>query len=443
MKINLLKAPKAIINFIINLKSNYWFIPAVMTLLGVIASIVMVELDQLTSVSWLRELKFITLNQPDGARALLSTIAGSMITVAGVTFSMTLLSVAHASSQIGPRILSGFMNDRGNQFTLGTFVSTFVYCVLVLRTVHSKIEASGGVDKTEAFIPHLAIFLAIILALLSVSMLIYFVHHVPQTISMTNAVNRVGEQLIEKINKAFPKSENKSNEYAKIPEEFEKNKREVIINKNGFFKFADIDSLTELANEHDTFIKLHCSPGEFIFPGTTIASYLFKETNLDDEISSKFFFGKQRSIIQDFYFPADLLIEVAARALSPGVNDPYTATECINQLCSALITASQRLPAEVYKYSEGDVLRVSIIPAKKIEFLNHFCDKIRFYCKEDLITTVHLIESLSKAIKIIDDPEIQKALISHIKHTYTDYKKSNSSTRDLSLVEDKYKDAIA
>lgn len=138
----------------ITVRSGYWFIPSVMSITALLAAVAAVRLDAQLGQSWLHNSEWLYANQPAGARALLSTVAGSMITVAGVTFSMTLLAVSDASAQIGPRLLSGFRRDRGNQFTLGTFIATFLYCLMVLRTVHTGIDGEADVS---GFVPHIAI----------------------------------------------------------------------------------------------------------------------------------------------------------------------------------------------------------------------------------------------------------------------------------------------
>ncbi|MCA9514160.1 MAG: DUF2254 domain-containing protein, partial [Myxococcales bacterium] len=122
------------------LRSSYWFIPTLMTLLALGLSLGFVALDDAIGQDWARGIDFLHANKPEGARALLQTVAGSMIGVAGVTFSITIASVVYASGQYGPRLLTNFMRDTGNQITLGTFIATFIYCVMVLRAVHAAEE---------------------------------------------------------------------------------------------------------------------------------------------------------------------------------------------------------------------------------------------------------------------------------------------------------------
>ena len=185
------------------LRASYWFIPSVMALAASLLAEAAIRVEGMLPLSDLQASGWLYAYQPEGARSMLSTVAGSMITVAGVTFSMTILALSHASSQIGPRLFTDFMRDRGNQVTLGTFIATFIYCLLVLRTVHGA-DPSGAEDSLEAFVPQLAVLLALLLAILSVGVLIYFIHHVPAMLSMSNLIERVGNTLQDRIVCLYP-----------------------------------------------------------------------------------------------------------------------------------------------------------------------------------------------------------------------------------------------
>ena len=152
-----------------SLRTSFWFIPAVMTFVAIVLSFLLVYVDRRIGPET-EVFGFIYSGGPEGARLVLSTIAGSMITVAGVTFSITIVALTLASSQFGPRLLRNFMHDTGNQVTLGTFIATFVYCLLVLRTVHTV--------EGEDFVPSISVAVAIFLALAGIAVLIYFIHHV-------------------------------------------------------------------------------------------------------------------------------------------------------------------------------------------------------------------------------------------------------------------------
>lgn len=157
-----------------HLQQSYWFLPSIMAVAAVLLAGGMIWLDSFVGSAWMDGFAWLYASRPSGARLVLSSVGGSMITVAGTVFSVTIAAVVYASGQYGPRLLSNFMSDRGNQVTLGTFIATFLYCLVVLRTVRSP-EESGG----AGFVPNLALLVGVLLAVCSIAVLIFFIHHVP------------------------------------------------------------------------------------------------------------------------------------------------------------------------------------------------------------------------------------------------------------------------
>lgn len=178
----------------LDLRASYWFIPACMTLAAIILSMLMTWLDANYAANWMRDFQWLTASRTDGARSVLNVIAGSTIGVAGVTFSITIVAVSFASANFGPRLIANFMRDRGNQITLGTFIGTYVYCLMVLRTVRDA-SAPNIENSFQAFVPHFSVLAALVLALSSVAVLIYFIHHVPESLNVENLAAKVGRQL--------------------------------------------------------------------------------------------------------------------------------------------------------------------------------------------------------------------------------------------------------
>jgi uncharacterized membrane protein len=157
-----------------NIRSSFWFVPALMAVGAVMLAIATVAADRTSTNTWLRAASWVYSGSAEGASVVLGTIAGSMITIAGVVFSMTLVALSLASSQLGPRLLRNFMRDKTNQMVLGTFVATFVYCLLVLRTIRRVDEG--------AFVPHVSVTIGVLFALASLAVLIHFIHHVSLSI---------------------------------------------------------------------------------------------------------------------------------------------------------------------------------------------------------------------------------------------------------------------
>ncbi|NDP40395.1 MAG: DUF2254 domain-containing protein, partial [Rhodoferax sp.] len=178
------------------LRSSLWFVPAVMAWLAVALAFGAVELDKAVDEDWLQRLSWSYSGGAEGASLPLGTVAGSMIAIAGTVFSMTLVALSLASSQLGPRLLRNFMRDTANQVVLGTFVATFVYCLLVLRTIRRADEVT--------FVPHLSVSIGVLLAMVSIGVLIYFIHHVSVSIQADEVVARVGRELEDGIDRLFP-----------------------------------------------------------------------------------------------------------------------------------------------------------------------------------------------------------------------------------------------
>jgi uncharacterized membrane protein len=196
-------------------------------------------------------------------RILLSTVAGSMITVAGVTFSSTIVALSFASNQLGPRLLDNFLRDRGNQVVLGTFISTFLYCLLVLLTIRGT--------ASQAFIHEISVTLGIVLALMSIGVLIYFFHHVTSPMHAEEIVAAVGMELDKAVDKLLPGRlglglyEFEPRDEQDIPPQFEEQARWVEDSRSGYLQSIDYESLFSLAKEYDL-LRINYRPGDFVPP---------------------------------------------------------------------------------------------------------------------------------------------------------------------------------
>ena len=394
-----------IVDWWIHIRASYWFVPSLMAVAAVVASFVAVHLDTQFGDAWLSDYPWLYATQPAGARALLSTVAGSMITVAGVTFSMTLLAVSHASAQIGPRLLAGFMRDRGNQFTLGTFIATFLYCLMVLRTVHAGTD--GAPEQTiSVFVPHFAILLAVALAILSVAVLIYFIHHVPQTISIANVIAGVGAELVQGVQSMYPQQIGQALPAESIPIGEPKNVTETgcdicVGGDGGYLRVLDTDGLLRLATENELLIKPHLRPGDFAVAGQPLLR-VWSTERVDEELEcalqNLFSWGTERTREQDLMFPAEQLIEVLGKAMSPGVNGQYTAVLCLNQFERAFAELLQRHVPDTDRYDEQENLRVIARPISHEDFLVGVLRPVRQFIRDDWITTNHLLKMLKRLV---------------------------------------------
>ncbi|MDT8377104.1 MAG: DUF2254 domain-containing protein [Mariprofundaceae bacterium] len=421
------------------IRSSLWFIPAVMAVGAMVLAFATVALDE-RATDWL-ELNWgwAFTNGAEGVSSLLGAIAGSMITIAGVVFSMTLVALSLASSQLGPRLLRNFMRDTTTQTVLGTFVATFLYCLLVLRTIRRADEI--------AFVPHLSVTLCVLLAVVSVGVLIYFIHHVSVSMQANEIVARVGTELIKEIERLFP--QNIGRGAPRIPtkppdadflDTFNREALPVGSAGDGYIQFVDGDALLALAVQEDVVIRLERRPGHYVvatrplvlvWPGNRVTDQLI------DLVNSAFAMGNQRTSGQDLEFAVDQLVEIAIRALSPGVNDPFTAMTCVDQLGSALCRLAQRDMPSPYRHDSQDQLRVITPVFTFPDVTDAAFDQIRQYSRSSAAVTIRLLETIAVVAVSVHRPEDRASLLRHARMIARGASEELSEDEDLRAVEER------
>lgn len=330
-------------SFWLNVNASYWFYPALFSIIAGVAAFVTVYLDRNGFADWLNEVSWIHSSRPEGARTVLTVIAGSMIGVASTVFSITIAAVAYASGNYGPRLLTNFMQDKGNQLSLGVFIATFVYAVLVLRVVRGADEqASDSVDAAATalpgFTPQLSLLIATVLALFAVAVLVYFLHHIPDSIRINTVLKGIGARLIDDIGERFPEDGSGAEPGKQASGEA------VMATDTGYVKIIDFETLDSIAERTGGVIALKVRTGDFIHPLMPIAEMSQADLSdaIGDDIRACFSAGGMRTPTQDLEFLFDELVEIALRALSPGINDPFTAITSLHWLGAAMAELGHR-----------------------------------------------------------------------------------------------------
>lgn len=310
--------------------SNYAFVPSVLILGGIAVAVTLTVFD-IRYEARIQALPFILgPATPDGARGILTTIGGSMLSVAGIVFSITLAAIVFASGQYGPHVLPQYRRDRLAQVTLGVMLAAFAYCMATLYAV------GGG--ETES-IPRLAIFGALILAAAGIGLLIFFISHMLSLLHVSNVIARIGGHAIGLMNHEMPLDADGVPGGASLradrtePALTREGDPVITANGTGYVLTEATKQLVTLAHANDFRLDVLVRPGDYVTPQTPIAR-LTKHTNeaLTDDIRSAFAYGKMRTPDEDAAFLLDELCAIGLRALSPGINDPFTATDVINQL---------------------------------------------------------------------------------------------------------------
>ncbi len=400
-----------IILFLESLKSSFWFIPALMVCAAMVFSFAMVTLDRGLSLPSLSFYGYMYAVSPEGARSVLSTIAGSMMTVAGVTFSITIVVLNLASSQFGPRLLRNFMQDRGTQFVLGTFVSSFIYCLLVLRSVSTV--------GRDTFVPSFSVTFAVVLAFLNVGVLIYFIHHIATSIQADEVIAGVSRELQRSIRRIF--ANELKQESGDITGPIVKLQKDNVAHlhtysipalENGYIQAIEYDRILQMATKNDFLIHVLMKAGQFVVAGSPLANVSSERERVEDlrVLSELFIIGEQRTPKQDAEYSIHQLVEVAIRALSPGINDPYTAINCIDQLGSALSFLAKRESAGENCFDDQGRLRLIIKIFDYAGMLNAAFDQIRQYGRTSVAVTIRLLEMLTMISGQTTLPEQRKAI---------------------------------
>lgn len=342
------------------LNSSFWFVPAVMALFAVALSFVLIEVDALRDVAQTDNPSAFYTFGPEGARAMLSVIASSMITVAGLIFSITMLSLQLASSQFGPRTLGNFMRDRSNQIVLGTFVATFLYCLFVLRSVRGT--------EGSSFVPHLAVAFGVLMAAASVAVLLYFIHHIATSIRVETLLEKLAVEGCAAVDRLFPErlgdglvEERDEGTGERLPDGFVEDSRKIPADSDGYVQNIGGDVLMRIAAKHDLVLRIAARPGEFVTKGACVITAYPKASvseEIDEDLRGAVVIGRDRTSYQDLEFAIRRIVELAQRSLSPGINDPTTALYCIDRLGQVLgRLASRDIPSPM-RLDQNGHLRV-------------------------------------------------------------------------------------
>jgi len=347
-----------IIQSLLRLRASYYFLPALMCLGAILLAIVTTLIDLRYQAEVRDILGWFFASTVDSARSVLTTIAGSMISVAAVTFSLTMVAVTTAAGQYGPRLIGNFMRDRANQITLGMFLATFLYCMVVLKSVSEEITINA--HNTVGVSPSLSVLVALVLTLISVCVLIFFVHHIPETLNVGNITGNVSKGLIGQIEQGrFPIAENvETINDANLEDPFDPNLTQVIhCETSGYIQAVSLKGMRDWAQDNHCQLRLLSVPGDFTMQGDPLVEITPDKTSetLDQDrfrqekatdVLSFVAIGQERTAHQNILFLADELVEIAARALSPGINDPFTAINCIHwysDICLSMINSDTAL----------------------------------------------------------------------------------------------------
>jgi uncharacterized membrane protein len=383
---------------------SFWFVPAVMSAVALAMAWATVQLDVRIDSDARSELWFVFDVGSEGARGVLQAIAGSMITVTGTVFSITIIVLQLASQQYTPRVLRNFSSNRFNHVVLGGLIATFTYSLIVLRTVRSSD------DDVEAFVPSISVSVAVLLTLASIGLLVGFIHSVAEGVRAATIINRVTHDVRGAIEKLFPEM---VGEPAEPDDEAQPpvppgSPLPVVTEESGYLQSVDDDAVFDLAREGRMTVRMERRIGDFLLPGEVIATVWLapgaERGDVEQRVLAAFVLGGEKTLQQDVERGLIELLDIAARALSPSLNDPTTAIMAIDRLAELLVRiGTRRFPPVQRSDDDGRVCFVARRHSYE-ELVTLAFDQIRHHGRTHYVILVRLAEVMGRIAAQLPPP---------------------------------------
>ena len=394
------------------LRASFWFIPALMVLDAVVLAIILISVDAMLDMRGVKQWPLLFRAGAAGARGLLTAVASSMITVAGVVFSITLVALSLTSSQYTSRVVRNFMRDRVNQVVLGMFVSIFAYCLVVLRTIREGSEMS--------FVPSLAVTVGLLLAFVGIASLIYFIHYISMSIQASSIIADIAKETMTVVDRLYPnpldKQEDEHGEGDHWSSLANQSWSAIPAGKTGYVETVHPDDLLPIARDYGTILRMERGVGEFVVEGTSLVSVAGRDCPGDKmaaRVNSVYVITRQRSVEQDIAFGIRQIVDVALKALSPGINDTTTAVICVDYLAAILSRLAPRRITNSYRVDQGG-LRVIARGPSFDSLLKDAFDQIRQNAKGNIAIMTQMLRALQTIDSQTDNPRRRRAVHEYV-----------------------------
>jgi uncharacterized membrane protein len=381
------------------LRTTYWFVPLLMSAAAVLLAVVLLAIDAAIPNSALFGKWYILQVDAPGAKGLMSTIAATVIGVVGVVFSVALVPLTITMAQFGFILLRKFMRDWTTQLVLGTYSATFVYCILLLLTFPPNMSAQS--------IPQVSVTFALLLFLASIGVLVLFFHHIATSLQASNVVAGVGAELLGSIGREYladpvPGAATPPRDDATDVEALRatvlREGRPIAATGLGYIHAIAGDELLHLtaAQQLTLFVTRHA--GEFVIPGDPLALAWPPQqvtAGVEKAVNDAWLLGEYRTLVQDIEFGVLSLVSIALIALSPAINNPFTAMLCLDQLAAALSALARRAQVSPYYHDDAGHLRVIADPTTFERLTDVAFSQIRQYGRSDAEVLRHMLRAIA------------------------------------------------
>jgi uncharacterized membrane protein len=420
-------------------RTTLWIVPTLLVVAAIALFAVTFSVDLAVYHEHLRLPFWLRTGSADAGRQVLIAIAAAVITVVGVVFSITILALTLASQQFGPRMMRNFVRDVGSQVTLGVFVATFVYSVLALGVITNSPQGD--------FVPHVSITIAEALLLVDLGVLIYFIHHIAKTIQLPEVIASIADDLTQAIDAEFPVVAGVPATQLDLGRPVEElvtllaeRGEAVPASESGYLQYVGYAQLVSIAQHVDAVIRLDHRPGHFLVKGSPLATVWPRGAAPQVAIALEraHVTGPHRTLLQDPVFAIDQLVEIGIRALSPAVNDTFTALTCIDWLSAGLSQLSGRALAEgVYRDPAGRVRLISSDPSYE-RMVNRAFDKVRQAAGGMPAVLIRLLTSLTSIAEVTESARQRSILARQADMVLRCAERTVDEPNDLADVRDRF-----
>ncbi len=423
------------------LRTNLWLVPTLQILGAVGLFACTYALDRLAYDGSLHFPSFVISGSADAARQVLTAIAAAVITVVTLVFSITIVTLTLASTQFGPRMLRNFIRDRITQATLGSFVATFVYAILALVVI--------GPGSHGEFVPHLSITVTMALVVADVGMLVLFIDHIAKSIQLPQVIASIAGDLSRAIEaepglagdgiaKAGPS-------LSEMLVRLDEDSAMVRAPKSGYLQYVSMSRLIDIAATSHAVIRLQHRPGHFVAEGEPLANVwpASAAPGVARALGGAHATGPHRTLTQDLSFAVDQLVEIAIRALSPAVNDTFTALACIDWLGDGLgkIAAGWH-PATVHRDASGHV-RVITVTVSFRRLVERAHDKIRQASRGMPAVMIRQLDGLTRVMRRATSAQQRELLLAQAEMILRACEESVPEAADRADVRRRYEAVVA
>jgi uncharacterized membrane protein len=371
----------------------------------------------------------------EDARSLLIVVSSTMITVTGLVFALTIVALQIASGQYSPRLLRSFMRDRGTQLVLSIFVGAFAYSTAGLYTV--GVQGSGQ----EAFVPRLAVSGSLALALASVGVLIYFIHHLAHSIQIDTIMSQVERETRSVIDDVYS-DQPRYREPEELCPEPPPEAVDLPSPRSGYIQAVDPDPLFQVAVQHDRVVVLARQVGDHIVAGTPIARAWPRSATrpppgaetLREAVAAGVLVGFERTVVQDVGFGIRRLVDIANKALSPAINDPYTGVQAVHHLSVLLCGLARLRLGDWTVHDDRGELRVAVPRPTFADYLRLGTAQIRRFGAGEPAVTRALIVALRDFGTSSATEDRRHACVRNIRLVLDDARRATAQPADAEAV---------